>query len=79
MGITGSGKSFLRMFALVSTQERSRNEQFIKLITGDKGIKIGHLILVSITGWHRITAWLHSLTPQALMIPTKLPTPIFWT
>jgi predicted GTPase len=42
MGMTGSGKSSVRIFALLSIQERSLDKQFIQLITGDKGIKIGH-------------------------------------
>jgi predicted GTPase len=42
MGMTGSGKSSVRIFALVSIHECSRDKQFIKLITEDSGIKIGH-------------------------------------
>jgi predicted GTPase len=42
MGMTGSGKSSVRIYALVSIQERSLDKQFIKLITGEEGIKIGH-------------------------------------
>jgi predicted GTPase len=42
MGMTGSGKSSVRIFALVSIQECSLEKQFIRLITGDEGIKIGH-------------------------------------
>ena len=40
--MTGSGKSSVRIFALVSIRERSLHKQFIRLITGDKEVKIGH-------------------------------------
>ena len=42
MGMTGSGKSSVSIYALVSIQGRSLDKQFIKLLTGDEGIKIGH-------------------------------------
>jgi predicted GTPase len=42
MGMTGSGKSSVRIFALVFIQERSLDKQFIKLMTGDERIEIGH-------------------------------------
>jgi hypothetical protein len=42
MGMTGSGKSSVMIFALVSIQVRSLDKQLIRLITGDEGIKIGH-------------------------------------
>ena len=42
MGMTGSGKSSVRIFLLVSIHERSHYKQFIKLITGDEEVKIGH-------------------------------------
>jgi predicted GTPase len=43
MGMTGSGKSSVKyphLLALI--QHRSLDKQFIKLITDDEGIKIGH-------------------------------------
>jgi hypothetical protein len=50
MGMTGSGKSSVRIFALVSIQERSLEKQFIRLITGDNGIKIGHGVASQTSG-----------------------------
>jgi predicted GTPase len=41
MGMTGSGKSSVSIFALTCI-ECSRDKQFIKRITEDPGIKIGH-------------------------------------
>jgi predicted GTPase len=43
MGMTGTGKSSVRISAFAyHHRRRSLHKQFIKLITGDQGIKIGH-------------------------------------
>jgi hypothetical protein len=43
MGMTGSGKSSVRIFAFLYHDRRcSPYKQFIKLLTGDEGIQIGH-------------------------------------
>jgi predicted GTPase len=42
MGMTGSGKSSVSIFALASIQEHSLDKQFIQLVTGDPRINIGH-------------------------------------
>jgi predicted GTPase len=58
MGMTGSGKSSVRIFTLVSLQERSLDKQFIRLINGDERIEIGYGVASQTTeiGVHYWTA-----------------------
>jgi predicted GTPase len=43
MGMTGAGKSSVRISAFTYHHRRhSLHKQFIQLLTGDKGIKLGH-------------------------------------